>query len=102
MRFKDWGVPDLLSLGLITSDQYIEKKRDLIERFVPPFLVDGLLHSFKLMRTKGAAEHTLGWIEEGKVKFTQDLLYELGQIKKKLPVTEFFTNEFLSGPPFKG
>jgi len=131
MRFKDWGFPDLLSLGLITSDQYIEKKRDLVERFVPPFfdgirysmknpsdavselakvfpemnkhvLVDGLLHSFKLMRTKGAAEHTLGWIEEGKVKFTQDLLYELGQIKKKLPVTEFFTNEFLSGPPFKG
>ncbi len=131
MRFEDWGFSDLLTLGFITSDRYIEKKRDLVKRFIPAcfdgiryamqnpedsvnaflklapqkkksILLEGLLSSFKLMDTKEAKDHTLGWIQEEKVEFTQNLLYELGQIDKKLPVTELFTNEFLTGPPYKG
>jgi len=131
MRFEDWGFSGLLTLGFITSDKYIEKKRDLVKRFVQPcfdgirfamknpedavnallksfplknkaILLEGLLASFKLMSTQEAKDHTLGWIGEEKVAFMQDLLYDLGQIKKKLPVTDFFTNEFLAGPPYKG
>ena len=131
MRFEDWGFSDLLTLGFITSDRYIEKKRDLVKRFIQAcfdgiryamqnpedsvnaflklephkkksILLEGLLSSFKLMDTKEAKDHTLGWIQEEKVEFTQNLLYELGQIDKKLPVTEFYTNEFLAGPPYKG
>lgn len=131
IRFEDWGFPDILSLGFITSDEYLQKKRDLVKRFIPPclegiryamknpedavnellkvfpemnkvVLLDGLQHSFKLMNTKEAAENTLGWISKEKVEFTQNLLFETGQIEKKLPVEEFFTNEFLTGPAFKG
>lgn len=130
MKFSDFGFSKLLGLGVCTSDSMITKKRDLVKRFVPPIyegiryamahpdeaaqifvkyypemdkeiVLEGLKISFGTLDTKEAREHTLGWISKEDWEWTQNLLFDIGQIKSKLPVEDCFTNEFLSGPPHK-
>lgn len=63
--------------------------------------LDSLKISFELFPSREAEQKTLGWMSKEKWEWMQNLWYEVGEIDKKLPVEEYFTNEFLSGPPFK-
>ena len=64
-------------------------------------VLEGLKISFESFDTTEAREHTLGWMSKEQWNWTQDLLFSIGQIKGKIPVEDCFTNEFLSGPPYK-
>ena len=130
MRFSKFGFPKLLGFGVCTKESTITKKKDLVKRFVPPvyegiryamehpdetaeifvkyypemdkqIVLEGLKISFESFDTTEAREHTLGWMSKEQWNWTQDLLFSIGQIKGKIPVEDCFTNEFLSGPPYK-
>lgn len=125
LRWTDHGFRNLAGAGFIVSEETLAKRRDLVRRFVPP-IYQGVRHalenqaegvgyvhkyyperdrpvdlkicgaSLQLQLTEEARQNKLGWMSREKWDWTQNAWYEVGEIKKKLPVEEYFTNEFLA------
>jgi NitT/TauT family transport system substrate-binding protein len=125
LRWMDYGFRNLAGAGFIVSEETLAKRRDLVRRFVPPIYegvryalehhAEGVGHvhkyyperdrvvdlkicqlSLQFQLTEEARRQKLGWMAREKWEWTQNVWYELGEIKKKLPVDEYFTNEFLA------
>jgi NitT/TauT family transport system substrate-binding protein len=123
-RWMDYGFEKLAGAGFIVSEETLAKRRDVVARFVPP-LYEGvrqamaqpteavghvLKHfpernrqvdlkicetSLDLQLSDEAKKNKLGWLAREKWEWTQNVWFDLGEIKKKLPVDEYFTNDFL-------
>jgi len=125
MRWMDHGFRNLAGAGFIVSEETLAKRRDLVRRFIPPIYQGvryalenqaegvGYVHkyyperdrpvdlkicgaSLQLQLTEEARQQKLGWMSREKWEWTQNVWYDVGEIKKKLPVEEYFTNEFLA------
>ncbi len=125
LRWMDHGFHNLAGAGFIVSEETLAKRRDLVRRFVPPIYqgvryalehqAEAVGHVLKyyperdrqvdlkicglalqLQLTDEAKQYKLGWLSREKWEWTQTVWYDVGEIKKKLPVEEYFTNEFLA------
>jgi len=125
LRWMDHGFQNLAGAGFIVSEETLAKRRDLVARFVPPIYQGvrqalerqaeavGFVHkyyperdrqvdlkicalSLDLQLSEEAKRNKLGWLSREKWEWTQNVWYEVGEIKKKLPVEEYFTNDFLA------
>jgi len=123
-RWTDYGFQNLAGAGFIVSEETLAKRRDVVARFVPPIYqgvrqamerpaeaVDHLLKHFPersrqvdlaicevsldLQLSDEAKKNKLGWLAREKWEWTQNVWFDLGEIKKKLPIDEYFTNDFL-------
>lgn len=123
-RWTDYGFDNLAGAGFIVSEETLAKRRDVAARFVPPIYqgvrqamerpaeaVGHLLKYFPerspqvdlsiceisldLQLSDEAKKNKLGWLAREKWEWTQNVWFDLGEIKKKLPVDEYFTNDFL-------
>jgi NitT/TauT family transport system substrate-binding protein len=123
-RWMDYGFQNLAGAGFIVTEDTLAKRRDVVARFVPPIYqgvrealdrpadaVDHLLKYFPersrqvdlnicevsldLQLSDEAKKNKLGWLAREKWDWTQNVWFDLGEIKKKLPVDEYFTNDFL-------
>jgi NitT/TauT family transport system substrate-binding protein len=123
-RWIDYGFQNLAGPGFIVSEETLAKRRDVVARFVPPIYqgvrdalerpadaVDDLIKYFPernrqmdlnicevsldLQLSEEAKKNKLGWLAPEKWEWTQNVWFDLGEIKKKLPVNEYFTNDFL-------
>ena len=113
-------------LSLVASDDLIKKQPALIGKMVaamqetlaasrnnPEAAIDSLMKrsptldrpvvlrtlqlSFNLIEPDWAKGRPLAWISPEVMAKSQDVLYEHGGLKKKLPVEDYFTNQFV--PP---
>lgn len=125
MRWMDHGFHNLAGAGFIVSEETLAKRREMIRRFVPPVYQGvryalehreeavGHVHkyyperdrqvdlkicalSLQFQLTEEAKKNKLGWVSREKWEWTQNVWSEVGEIKKKLPIEEYFTNEFLT------
>ena len=125
IRWMDYGFQNLAGAGFIVSEETLAKRRDLVRRFVPPIFqgvqqalekqADAVGHvlkyypernrevdqkicalSLQLQLSEEAKQHKLGWVSREKWEWTQNVWFDTGEIKKKLPVDEYFTNDFLA------
>jgi hypothetical protein len=48
-----------------------------------------------LLHTEATEGKAIGWVANEDWEASQDLLFEIGEIKQKLPIETYFTNEFL-------
>jgi len=123
-RWMDYGFEKLAGAGFIVSEETLAKRRDVVAGFVPPLYegvrqalarpTEAVGHVLKyfpernrevdlnicetaldLQLSDEAKMNKLGWLSREKWEWTQNVWYDLGEIKKKLPVDEYFTNEFL-------
>jgi NitT/TauT family transport system substrate-binding protein len=123
-RWLDYGFENLAGAGFIVSEETLAKHRDVVTRFVPPIYqgvrqamerpaeaVDHVLKYFPernrqvdlnicevsldLQLSDEAKKNKLGWLAREKWEWTQNVWFDLGEIKKKLPIDEYFTNDFL-------
>jgi NitT/TauT family transport system substrate-binding protein len=124
MRWMDHGFGNLAGAGFIVSEETLAKRRDIVARFVPPIYqgvrqamarqAEAVGHVLKyfpernrdvdhnicgisldLQLSDEAKKNKLGWLAREKWEWTQNVWFDLGEIKRKLPVEEYFTNEFL-------
>jgi NitT/TauT family transport system substrate-binding protein len=124
LRWIDYGFHNLVGAGFIVSEETLAKRRDLVARFVPPIYqgvrmamdrpAEAVGHVLKyfpernrevdlkicevsldLQLSDDAKKNKLGWLSREKWEWTQNVWFDLGEIKKKLPVDEYFTNDFL-------
>ncbi|HLF49840.1 MAG TPA: ABC transporter substrate-binding protein [Methylomirabilota bacterium] len=124
-RWMDHGFQNLAGAGFIVSEETLAKRRDMVARFVPPIYQGvrqamerqaeavGYVHkyfpernrevdlkicslSLDFQLTDEAKKNKLGWVAREKVEWTQNVWFDLGEIKKKLPVEDYFTNDFLA------
>jgi len=123
-RWMDHGFENLAGAGFIVSEETLAKRRDVVTRFVPP-IYEGVRQaterrdeavghvlkyfpersrqvdqnicatSLDLQITDEAKKNKLGWLAREKWEWTQNVWFDLGEISKKLPVDEYFTNDFL-------
>jgi NitT/TauT family transport system substrate-binding protein len=123
-RWMDYGFENLAGAGFIVSEETLAKRRDVVARFVPP-LYEGVRQamerraeavghvikyfpernrevdlkicevSLDLQLSDEAKKNKLGWLAREKWEWTQNVWFDLGEIKKKLPIDEYFTNELL-------
>jgi NitT/TauT family transport system substrate-binding protein len=123
-RWMDYGFENLAGAGFIVSEETLAKRRDVVARFVPP-LYEGVSRamarreeavghvlkyfpernrqvdlnicetSLDLQLSDEAKKNKLGWLAREKWEWTQNVWFDVGEIKKKLPVDEYFTNDFL-------
>ena len=123
-RWMDYGFENLAGAGFIVSEETLAKRRDVVARFVPP-LYDGVRQaterkaeavghvlkyfpernrqvdhkiceiSLDLQVSDEAKKNKLGWLAREKWEWTQNVWFDLGEIPKKLPIDEYFTNDFL-------
>jgi NitT/TauT family transport system substrate-binding protein len=123
-RWMDYGFQNLAGAGFIVSEETLAKRRDLVSRFVPPIYQgvrqamegrgEAVSHVLKyfpernrqvdlnicevsldLQLSDEAKKNKLGWLAREKWEWTQNVWFDLGEIKMKLPVDEYFTNDFL-------
>src|SRR5262245_28495706 len=123
-RWMDYGFQNLAGAGFIVSEETLAKRRDVVAGFVPPLYqgvrqamerraeaVDHVLKYFPertrqvdlnicevsldLQLSDEAKNNKLGWLAREKWEWTQNVWFDLGEIKRKLPIDEYFTNEFL-------
>jgi len=124
-RWMDHGFQNLAGAGFIVSEETLAKRKDVVARFVPPIYQGvrqalerqaeavGYVHkyfpernrqvdlkicsvSLDLQLSEEAKKNKLGWLAREKWEWTQNVWFDLGEIKKKLPVEEYFTNAFLA------
>lgn len=115
-------------LSLITSNDMIQKNPALVRKMVglmqktielgrkdPEGAIDSLMKraptlnravvtqvlklSFNLLENEATKGKPLGWIPPQTIASSQDILAQYGQIKNKLPIETYFTNEFVPGAP---
>jgi NitT/TauT family transport system substrate-binding protein len=123
-RWMDYGFQNLAGAGFIVSEETLAKRRDVVARFVPPLYqgvrqamerrAEAVGHVLKyfpernrqvdlnicevsldLQLSDEAKKNKLGWLAREKWEWTQNVWFELGEIKMKLPIDEYFTNDFL-------
>ena len=122
--YADMGI-NVLNHGIVVNNSIIESNPDLVKRFVrasqksfadavadPEAAIDSMikyvpvgldrekeLASLRMMLTLLHTEATegkaIGWVANEDWEASQDLLFEIGEIKQKLPIETYFTNEFL-------
>jgi NitT/TauT family transport system substrate-binding protein len=121
--FADYGLPGL-NYGVFTSRKLIQERPDTVKRFLAAVLEgwrDALANTDeaigiltkrvplldakvarqqfvnmqRLLRTKNTEGKPLGWQSADDWKETLDGLEQHGGMKGRLPVEEYFTNEFL-------
>ena len=61
--------------------------------------LEGLKLSFDYFYTPQAAQHGVGWMDQSQWEWTQDLLLATKVIQKKLPVDDYYTNDYLPRNP---
>ena len=122
-NFASAGV-NLPGLALIAHESTINDRKDLTKRMVeatvealklvqanPAAAIDSLrkkapnlnrdIHlkilkaSFDLFQTENTKGKPLGYIPPADIKNAQDILVQYEQIKKPLPIEDFFTNQFV-------
>jgi NitT/TauT family transport system substrate-binding protein len=122
--YSDHGV-DTYSIGLVTTDEYVRTKKDLVRRFVQAtyrgaaWMVEnpqGATDTYRKyhpatdpeiarqmvditidhMLTKTAEEKGLGYIDEKKMTYTRDLITKYMELPKVVPLSDIYTNEFLT------
>jgi len=122
-RFADWGM-DLYGDGIIVNQKTIETKPDVIRRFMtatlkgnayafdhpeeaiailrktnpeidPEVGKEELLDTKELAMTKEVADHGLGYIDEQHMSRVRDITVDALGLKKKIPVKDIYTLEFL-------
>jgi len=93
-------------LGAIFLDGGLESAREFILRYVGPEIADGL-HldrpvvlrtlqlSFNLIEPDWAKGKPLAWMSPEVMAKSQEVLFEYGGVKKKLPIEDYFTNQFV-------
>jgi NitT/TauT family transport system substrate-binding protein len=121
--FDDYGI-HLYDTCIITNEDIIKQKPDVARRFVraclkgirytmehPEEAVDNYIRHypegadkatttlmldgmFKVLESKATKEHGLGYQTKEGWEETQNLIFELGLIEKKLDVNEIYTNDF--------
>jgi NitT/TauT family transport system substrate-binding protein len=125
LRFADWGV-NALAHGILVHQDLIDEDPDLVRRFVeasvrsweytvenPEAAVDALMAAFPesnreiienqlessldLIHTPNSEGQTLGWMAPEDWQATIDLLVEYGDLQSDVPVTNYYTNEFIPG-----
>jgi NitT/TauT family transport system substrate-binding protein len=62
-----------------------------------PVVLRTLIMSFNLLEPDWANGKPLAWMSPEVIARSQDLLAQYGSIKKKLPVEDYFTNQFVPG-----
>ena len=121
--FADGGV-NMPGLAIITSEELIAEKPDLVKRMVastqealeivqahPEEAIDSLVKlkpsldravhlavlkaAFPLFHSAASKGKPIGWIPPGDIAHAQDILVEYEQIAKKAPVDDYFTNQFI-------
>jgi putative hydroxymethylpyrimidine transport system substrate-binding protein len=124
MHMEEWGVPNFYELVLITSEQMLENKPDLVRRFVralvrgyrdaaaePDAAVDSLLrgteqevdeaierpgvHVIAPMWESGVP--SFGWQTSQQWVEFAEWLYDNGLVKDPIDGNKAFTNEFVEG-----
>lgn len=123
LTFADAGI-NVPGLALIASDALIKSKRDMVARMVaatqealkigqadPEGAMDSLMKvkpdldrkvhlailkaSFPLFDSAASKGRPLGFTPPADIENAQKLLVEYEQIEKKLPIEDYFTNEFI-------
>lgn len=123
LSFASAGV-NVPGLALIAHEDLIKNKADLVRRMVastqealkivqenPEAAIDALrkvkptlnrdVHlailksSFDLYHSAASEGKPLGWIPPADIENAQNILVEYDQIKKKAPISDYFTNEFI-------
>jgi hypothetical protein len=51
--------------------------------------------SFNLIEPEWAKGKPLAWMSPEVIARSQDVLFEYGGVKKKLPIEDYFTNQFV-------
>ena len=121
--YGDWGV-DFYANGILAMEDYLEKKRDVAQRFVqatlkgieftlanPPEAIaimktshpqlneDLALKEVPILRDLIVTDFTrqkgLGRMTREKMQHTRDLVMQYLDLKTSIPVDSLFTNEFL-------
>jgi ABC-type nitrate/sulfonate/bicarbonate transport system substrate-binding protein len=124
-RWMDYGFQNLAGAGFIVNDETLAKRKEVVVRFVPPIYQGvraalerqaeavGYVHkyfperdrpvdlkicsaSLDLQLSEEAKKNKLGWLSREKWEWTQNVWFDLGEIKKKLPIEEYFVNDFLA------
>ncbi len=124
LPYANEGV-NIPGLSLIASDDTIKKSPDLVRRMVmamnesivaarhdPEGAIDSLLKrtptlnrpvvlrtltlSFDLIDPDWGKGKPLGWMSPEVMQKSQDILIKYGGVTKKLPITDYFTNDFVS------
>lgn len=122
-RFADWGM-DLYGDGIIVNQKTIDTKPDLIRRFMAATLKgnayafdhpdeaiailrktnpeieteigkEELLDTKELAMTKEVADHGLGYIDAQHMERVRDITVDAIGLKKKIPINEIYTLQFL-------
>lgn len=125
LRFADYGAP-LLGTGILINRETLKQKemvraflRALSRGFIaamknPEAAVDAALKEFKerkrsttlheltasfpLFHSAHTKDKPLGWMDKRDWEKAQEIMFEYGDLKKKLPVERYFTNEFIPMP----
>ncbi len=114
----------LYSNGLLVTEDYLAKNPDLVRRFLrasikgweftfehPDEAVKMLLKDQPLldpatskaealivqdlMQSPEAKKHGLGYMDEGKMRQTRDLMLRLNDVKTTVPLSDIYTNDYL-------
>ncbi|MCY4438991.1 MAG: ABC transporter substrate-binding protein [Deltaproteobacteria bacterium] len=123
LKFAEHGAP-LLGVGIIINTKTLEDG-DLIRKFLrglsggiqaaiknPDAAVDSalkvfkerkrntvmkeMLASFPLFQTKNSKGKPLGWTAKADWESAQEILFKYGGLKKKIDVSRYYTNDFIS------
>lgn len=123
LKFSDWGV-NQLGNGIIANRKTLQEKPDMVRRFIQAFargikyseanpeeaiaalmkrgpraskevLLKTFLNAIPLGHTKYSKGKPVGWTAKEDWENTQELMLQYGEQKKRLPVEEFYTNEFI-------
>ncbi|MBI2997115.1 MAG: ABC transporter substrate-binding protein [Deltaproteobacteria bacterium] len=122
LRFADYGAP-LLGTGILINRDNL-KQKEMIRAFLravsrgfiatmknPEAAADAALKEFKerkrstvlheltasfpLFHSAHTKDKPLGWMDKRDWETAQQIMFEYGDLKKKLPVDRYFTNEFI-------
>jgi NitT/TauT family transport system substrate-binding protein len=123
LLYADYGLPGV-NYGIFASTNLIQERPDTVRRFVPAILeaweyaiahkdeaiailskhvplLDATVarrqfqNMQQLLHTKNTENKSLGWQSEEDWKETLDALEQYGGMSRRLPVEEYFTNEFI-------
>ncbi|MFQ5915119.1 MAG: ABC transporter substrate-binding protein [Nitrospinota bacterium] len=123
MRYPDYGL-DMYAAGIVTSEELINGRADFVRRFVgatlrgyawavghseqavkrfvalnPATSEEMVGRQWKVtmrhMLTERTCKNGLGYMDQGKMKKTRDLLFKYMKLEEKVEVNDIFTNRFL-------
>lgn len=123
LKYSEWGV-NQLGNGIVANRKTLQEKPDMVRRFIQAFargikyseanpeeaiaalmkrgpraskevLLKTFLNAIPLGHTKYSKGKPVGWMAKEDWDNTQELMLQYGEQKKRLPVEEFYTNEFI-------